>query len=95
MDLISMNRVVVIVTEGCEACAFMQRIVAKAYNEAKIEDTSIGVYNFDEREVENLIKENNITDFPTTLFIKNGTVIDKIIGTETKEEVIEKMNKLV
>lgn len=85
------NRVVLITTEGCEACMFMQRIVAKAYSDAKVEDTSIGVYDVQDREVEDLIIKNDIKDFPTTLFIKDGQVIDKVLGTCTKEEVFAKI----
>ena len=85
------NRVIIITTEGCEACKFMQRIVAKAYSEAKVEDTSIGVYDFQDREVEDLIQKNNIKDFPTTLFIQDGKTIGKFIGTRTKDEVVAKI----
>lgn len=85
------NRVILITTDGCEACAFMQRIVAKAYTEAKVEDTSIGVYDFQDREVEDLIQKNNVKDFPTTLFIQDGKTIGKFIGTRTKNEVVAKI----
>lgn len=85
------NRVILITTDGCEACAFMQRIVAKAYSEAKVEDTSIGVYNFQDREVEDLIQKNNVKDFPTTLFIQDDKTIGKFIGTRTKDEVVAKI----
>lgn len=87
------NRVILIVTDGCEACAFMQRIVGKAYSEAKVENTSIGVYDFKDREVEDLIQKNNVKDFPTTLFIQNGKTIGKFIGTRTKDEVLAKIKK--
>ena len=85
------NRVILITTDGCEACAFMQRIVDKAYSEAKVEDTSIGVYDFQDREVEDLIQKNNVKDFPTTLFIQDGKTIGKFIGTRTKDEVVAKI----
>ena len=85
------NRVILITTEGCEACAFMQRIVATAYSEAKVEDTSIGVYDVNDREVEDLIKKNNVEDYPTTLLIQDEKVIHKIVGTCTKEEVFAKI----
>lgn len=85
------NRVILITTDGCEACSFMQHIVTKAYLEAKVEDTSIGVYDFQDREVEDLIHENNVKDFPTTLFIQDGKTIEKFIGTRTKDEVVAKI----
>lgn len=87
------NRVILITTDGCEACAFMQRIVAKAYLEAKVDDTSIGVYDFQDTEVEDLIQKNNVNDFPTTLFIQDGKTIGKFIGTRTKDEVVAKIKK--
>lgn len=86
-----MNRLVLITTEGCEGCEIMKRIVSSAYLEAKIENTSFGCYDFKEQEVENLVTDNNINDFPTTLFIKNNQVIDKILGSQSKEEVINKI----
>ena len=87
------NRVIIITTKGCEACSFMQRIVAKAYSEAKIEDTSIGVYDFHDREVEDLVQKENITDFPTTLLIQNGVTIYKVVGTQTKDDILKEIKK--
>lgn len=86
-----MNRVVLITTEGCEGCNIMKRIVFTAYLDAKVENVSFGEYDFREREVEDIVRDNNISDFPTTLFIKENKVIDKIIGTRTKEEIINKI----
>ena len=40
------------------------------------------------------IKQNNITDYPTTLYIVNGKVIDKTIGTMTLERFEQKINKI-
>lgn len=86
-----MNRVLIITTEGCEGCEIMKRIVSNAYLEAKVEDTSFGCYDFQENEVENIVNENNIKDFPTTLLIKDNKVVTKILGSCTKEEVINKI----
>lgn len=86
-----MNRVLVITTEGCEGCEIMKCIVSNAYLEAKIENTSFGYYDFQENEVESIVNENNIKDFPTTLLIKDNKVVDKILGSCTKEEVINKI----
>lgn len=86
-----MNRLVIITTKGCEGCEIMKRIVSSAYLEAKIENTSYGCYDFKEQEVESLVKDNNIKDFPTTLFIKNNQIIDTILGSLPKEDVINKI----
>lgn len=86
-----MNRIVIITTEGCEGCEIMKRIVSNAYLEAKIENTSFGCYDFKEQEVENLVADNNIKDFPTTLFIKDNQVIDTILGSLPKEDIINKI----
>lgn len=87
-----MNRIVVLTTNGCDACKIMQRIVSSAYLEARPENTSFGCYDFKEQEVEKLINDNHITDFPTTLFIKDEKVVFKVIGTWTKNEVIAMIN---
>lgn len=86
-----MNRIVLITTEGCAGCEIMKRIVSSAYLDAKIENVSFGCYDFKEVEVEHLVKDNNITDFPTTLFIKEGSVVDKIVGTCPYAEVMNKL----
>lgn len=86
-----MNRVLLITTEGCEGCDIMKRIVSGAYIEAKIEDTSFGCYDFQDNEIENIVNENNIEDFPTTILIKDNKVVNKILGSCTKEEVLNKI----
>lgn len=87
-----MNRIVLLTTEGCEACKIMQSIVSSAYLEARPENTSFGCYDFKEQEVEKLVNDNDITDFPTTLLIKDEKVVFKIIGTHTKNEIIAMIN---
>lgn len=89
-----MNRVVLLTTEGCEGCTIMKRLVSAAYMEAKVENVSFGQYDFREREVEDLVRDNNIGDFPTTLFIKHNEIVDKIVGSKPKDYIINKIRQL-
>ena len=55
-------------------------------SDATIIDAFLYYYDF--------IKQNKITDYPTTLYIVNGKVIDKTIGTMTLERFEQKINKI-
>lgn len=84
-----MNRIVLLTTEGCEGCSIMKRIVSSAYLETRPENTSFGCYDFQEQEVENIVKEIEPVDYPTTIFIKDNKIIFKLIGSTTKDNIIK------
>lgn len=74
-----MNKVLLITTKGCVGCAILRRLISEAidmYNKD---------INFEEKDVSNCdknwIKQNKITDFPTTLLIKGDVIKFKFTGT--------------
>lgn len=78
--------------EWCMPCKMMLPIVeelAKEY-ENKIK---FGKVNVDEEN--ELAEKYMIMSIPTFLFMKNGEVIDKIIGAVPKSLLVEKLNKLL
>ncbi len=78
--------------EWCMPCKMMLPIVeelAKEY-ENKIK---FGKINVDEEN--ELAEKYMIMSIPTFLFMKNGEVIDKIIGAVPKSLLVEKLNKLL
>ena len=88
-----MNVIRLITTEGCEGCVIAERLIKKAISVAKVKIyleviDCLDPYYYD------FIKQNNITDYPTTLYIVNGKVIDKTIGTMTLERFEQKINKI-
>ena len=56
---------------------------------------SASFYRIDIDEAPLLKKEFGITELPTILFYKNGTVIDFAVGLISRDELIAKMEKLV
>lgn len=93
VEIVKMNAIRLITTEGCEGCAIAERLIKKAISVAKVKIyleviDCLDPYYYD------FIKQNNITDYPTTLYIVNGKVIDKTIGTMTLERFEQKINKI-
>jgi thioredoxin 1 len=56
---------------------------------------SASFYKVDIDEAPSLKKEFGITELPTILFYKNGTVIDFAIGLISRDELVAKVAKLV
>lgn len=77
-----MKQIVLVTTDGCEACNIMRKNCVEA-----IKETS-KVIDFKERNIAEcskwFIKKNNITDFPTILLIENDIVKFKYTGTRPK-----------
>ena len=87
------NAIRLITTEGCEGCAIAERLIKKAISVAKVKIyleviDCLDPYYYD------FIKQNNITDYPTTFYIVNDKVIDKTIGTMTLKRFEQKINKI-
>ena len=74
-----MNKILILTTNGCEACDIAQRNVDIAISEANIE---IQVDIKDWREEDRIfIKENKIKDFPTVLYIIDNNIVHKAVGS--------------
>lgn len=74
-----MNKILILTTEGCEACDIAKDNVSKAILNT---DKTIKVDVKDWHEMtRDFIISNKIKDFPAVLYIVNGAVVHKAIGT--------------
>jgi thioredoxin 1 len=76
----------------CGPCRMVGPVIeelAKEY-EGKV---VIGKCNVDDNE--DLTTEFGIRNIPTILFFKNGEVVDKLIGAQSKEKFVEKFEALL
>ena len=72
------------------------RMVAPAISELAEEyDGKIVVGKCDVEDNEELAAEFGIRNIPTIIFFKNGQVVDKIIGAQSKAKINEKFQSLL
>jgi len=76
----------------CGPCRMVAPIIAEL---AKEYEGKINVGKCDVEENEDLAAEFGIRNIPTILFFKNGEVIDKMIGAQSKEKFEEKFKALL
>lgn len=81
-----MNKIILVTIEGCEGCKIMNNIINKALTFLAIP------IKFDKLDYTSLSKDfidtYDITDFPTTLFIKDDVLKAKIVGTANVKTVL-------
>ena len=76
----------------CGPCRMVAPIIAEL---AKQYDGKIVVGKCDVEDNEELAAEFGIRNIPTILFIKNGEVVDKLIGAQSKAKFEEKFEALL
>lgn len=76
----------------CGPCRQLAPIIEEL---AKEYDGRIAVGKCDIEEAVELTDEYGIRNIPTVLFIKNGQVIDKFVGSKSKAEVQQKFEALL
>ncbi len=74
-----MNKILILTTEGCEACDIAKRNVDIAISQANVE-IEIEVKNWHEEKIE-FISRNKIKDFPAVLYFVNNRLVNKAIGS--------------
>ena len=79
-----MKEILLITTVGCEGCEIMQNSIKEALDSTKKKDITFRESNYKTlRQMEKkLYNELHLSDFPTTVFIKDGKVVRKEIGTK-------------
>lgn len=74
-----MNKILLLITKGCVACTIMNRLIREA-----LANTNKAI-NYEVQDIKNANKvfliENDISDFPTTCFIKDDVLKYKYVGT--------------
>ena len=76
----------------CGPCRMMAPIVAEL---AEAYDGKVVVGKCDVEENEDLSAEFGIRNIPTVLFFKNGEVVDKMVGAQSKAKLEEKFKSLL
>lgn len=76
----------------CGPCRLVSPIISEL---AKAYDGQITVGKCDVEENEDLALEFGIRNIPTILFFKNGQVVDKIVGAQSKAMIEEKFKTLL
>lgn len=77
--------------DWCQPCKNLAPILDKVSNE--YEHVVVGKCNVDDND--ELIDKYKIKNIPTLIFIKDGEVIDKLIGSKTSEQINEKFKQIV
>lgn len=80
--------------EWCGPCRVLSPIMDEISTEFENDNTiTIGKVNVDENSDSAL--KYGIRNIPTLLFLKNGKVVDKVVGLQSKSQILEKINNLV
>jgi len=89
-EVLETNELVIIDfwAEWCKPCKIMGSILDEISEEYNV---TIGKIEVDENN--DAVTEYGIRNIPTLLFIKDGRVVDKIVGSATKEIIIDKIEQ--
>lgn len=91
-----MNKILLITTIGCEGCKIQDRIIQEALKDID----GVSYEKHDEYFLTDKVKKQYaINDYPATLFIrtkpnKHDEILKKIIGTTTKQDIINKIKDM-
>ncbi len=91
-DVLKTDKLVVIDfwAEWCGPCKMIGPIMDQLAQEYK-ETVVVGKVDVDNND--DATSRYGIRNIPTTIFIKNGEVVDKIVGAGTKKSFVEKITK--
>ena len=78
--------------EWCGPCRMVAPIIEQLAEEYK-DNVIVGKIDVDENN--EATTKYGIRNIPTILFIKNGQVVDKIVGSADKRLFVDKINKLL
>ena len=76
--------------DWCGPCKMMAPVIEELAEELK-EDAKIGKLNVDN--APETARSFAVMNIPTILFLKNGTVVDKVVGAVPKASLVEKINQ--
>ncbi len=78
--------------EWCGPCRMLTPIVEEMHKEFDGKAV-IGKVNVDDNP--EITNKHGIRNIPTVLFLKNGTVVDKVVGATPKASLVNKLNGLL
>lgn len=73
--------------DWCGPCKIMKPVLEK------VSKQGISVFDVDIETEAGLVERFKIRNIPTTFYYKNGELIDKTIGVQTEEEILEKFEE--
>lgn len=74
-------KILLITTKGCEGCRIMRNIITKVIADSKY-DIEFIIKDVSEID-KTFFKNNNITDFPTTIFMISDEIKAIFVGTQS------------
>ena len=94
-DIVKNNKVVVVDfwAPWCGPCRMIAPIIEELAEEYKDKGVVVGKINTDEQQ--ELAMKFGIRSIPTVLFIKDGQIVDQMIGAAPKNFYEEKINALL
>lgn len=94
-ELIESGKAVVIDfwAEWCGPCRRISPIIDELYTEFEGKDVTIGKCDVDAND--EVAIEFKVRNIPTIVFIKDGQLVDKMVGASTKEAIKEKINSIL
>jgi thioredoxin 1 len=84
--------VLVFSAEWCKPCKILKPIVEELSDELK---DKIPIIKLDVDENSDIAAQLGVRNVPTILFFKNGEVVDKMVGANTKSNLESKINSLI
>ena len=93
-EVLQTDKLVVIdfYADWCGPCKVVGPIIDEVSKEYK-DKVVIGKVDVDNND--EAATKYNIRNIPTILFIKNGEIIDKVVGITSKKPLVEKINQLL
>ncbi len=94
-DIVKNNKIVVVDfwAPWCGPCRMVAPIIEELSEEYKDKGVVVGKINTDEQQ--ELAMQFGIRSIPTILFIKDGQIVDQMIGAAPKNFFEEKINALL
>lgn len=92
-----MIEVRIITTVGCEGCRIMENIVQNVIKDIDYDEIEYSIYDFQNLDVDmiHFVNRYQVNDFPATFILKDNEVVDRVFGTTTKRNMIERIEKLI
>ncbi len=78
--------------EWCSPCRMLSPIIDEV-SEQIDSNINIGKVNVDINP--DAAAKYGIRSIPTVIFLKNGEVVDKFVGLQNKDQILERINKLI
>jgi len=78
--------------EWCGPCKMLGPVIDSLSLDEENKDITIGKVNVDHNNIS--ANKYEVRSIPTILFLKNGEVVDKMVGYKSKQELQNKINSL-